>query len=183
MKTTIAQSNYASDLENDKLYYIHGGYSINKSTYGFGYAHANYGSSTKAKLYAGDGSSLDYYSADFSYKLADNLNISSEFIKSSAKKSNTGENLVLFHTIDAKNNIGAAWFRVEEQAAIQQSSQGNMTGQWGNAQGYGIFFNHQITDNVTVSLCDFKMRKLNTAPQSGMIGDQNTFRADVALKF
>lgn len=186
LNAVAAESNYAPGLENDKLYYIHGSLPVNRSTFGLGYARANYGAATANSQVEGAATGLNYYTGDFGYKLADDLFFHSEFIKSSAAANNKGVNLVLFHIIDAKNNGGIAWFRVEGQAAIQQQSQGNMTYQWGNAQGVGVFFNHKITKDTTFSVTDFKMKKiaeLSSTNPSGMPGDQNTLRVDLSYKF
>ncbi len=182
----LSQSNYESGLDNDKIYYIHGSIPVNRSTFGFGYAHASYGAETAAAKVENGDSGMNYYTADYSYKLTDNLFFHSEFIKSSASDNNKGINLVLFHKFDEKNNGGIAWFRVEGQAAIQQESQGNMTYQWGNAQGYGIFFNHKINKDMTLSFTDFEMKKIDEISAdnpSGMPGDQNTLRIDYSYKF
>ena len=190
VNAVIAESNYGSGLENDKIYYAHGSLPVNRSTFGLGYARANYGSATALGPVENNATGVNYYTGDFGYKLADDLFFHSEFIKSSAADNNKGINLVLFHIIDAKNNGGIAWFHVEGQAALQQESQGNMTYQWGNAQGAGFFFNHKITKDITFSVVDFKMKQiapLTFAPggknPSGMPGDQNTLRVDLAYKF
>jgi hypothetical protein len=186
LKTIIATTNYESGYNNDKLYYIHGGYNSNKSTYGFGYARVDYGTTTAAEyLYAADGNGLNYYTADFSYKLADNLHFSSEFIQSSAKEENHGINLVLFHIFNKNTNGGVAYFKVGEQANIQNAYEGGMTYQWGNAEGYGVFFNHKLSKNVTFNFADFQMSPINKAVsvKSGMRGEQNTLRIGATYNF
>lgn len=182
----MAQSNYTSGYDNDKLFYVHGSLPVNRSTFGLGFAHANYGADTAAAKVENGDSSMNYYTADFGYRLTDNLFFHSEFIRSSAADNNKGINLVLFHNFNARTNGGIAWFRVEGQAGIQQLSQGNMTYQWGNAQGYGFFFNHKITKDLTFSLTDFEMKqisRLSSDNPSGMPGDQNTLRIDLTYKF
>ena len=184
--TAIAKTHYDSNLNNDKLYYVHAGYNINKSTYGFGYAHANYGNSTANNyLRADDGTALNYYTADFSYQLTSNLHFSSEFIQSSAKEENHGLNLVLFHVFNKNTNGGITYFKVEEQANIQNGYEGGMTYQWGNAEGYGAFFNHKLSKNVTFNIADFQMSPINTslAVKSGMRGKQNTLRIGLTYNF
>ena len=183
----LAKSNYDSDYENDKIFYVHGSLPVNRSTYGLGYARVNYGDDTAAAKVEDGKTGMNYYTADFSYKLTDNTFFHSEFIKSSASDNNNGVNLVLFHIFDAKNNGGIAWFRVEGQAGIQQRTEGNMTYQWGNAQGYGVFFNHKINKDLTFSFTDFEMKQIDTLTfphnPSGMPGDQNTMRIDLTYKF
>lgn len=184
VNAVAAQSNYEPGYQNDKIYYVHGGYAVNKSKFGLGYARVNYGATTAAsRLISGDSPDMNYYTADFGYTLASNLFFSSEFIKSSASANNKGVNLVLFSPVDNKNGVGVAWFRDEEQASIQQADLGNMTFQWGNAQGYGVFWNHKFDKNLTFSFTDFKMTKINDAPVSGMTSDQNTLRAGVTYNF
>ncbi|KMO87925.1 hypothetical protein AB840_00660 [Megasphaera cerevisiae DSM 20462] len=186
VQSLIARSNYGSGLNNDNIYYMHGSLPVNRSTFGFGYARVNYGADTAASQVENKETGMNYYTGDFSYNLTNTLFFHSEFIKSSAADNNKGVNLVLFHNFDAKNNGGIAWFRVEGQAAIQQESQGNMTYQWGNAQGVGVFFNHKINKDTTVSITDFKMKQIKRLSEknpSGMPGDQNTLRIDLSYKF
>jgi len=187
LKTAIAKTNYDSGYDNDKLYYIHGGYNNHKSTYGFGYARADYGSTTAAShLYTTDGNALNYYTADFSYKLTDTLHFSSEFIQSSAKEENHGINLVLFHIFNKNTNGGIAYFKVEEQANIQNAYEGGLTYQWGNAEGYGVFFNHKLSKNITLNFADFQMSPINkssSSVKSGMRSEQNTLRAGATYNF
>ena len=184
LKTAIAKTNYQSGTENDNLYYIHGGYSADKSTYGFGYARANYGSTSAKK--AANNSGLNYYTADFSYKLTNDLHFSSEFTQSSAKEQNKGINLVLFHMFNKNTNGGVAYFKVEEQGNIQNANEGGMTYQWGNAEGYGVFFNHKLSKNVTFNLADFQMSPINrnlATHNSGMPETQNTLRIGATYNF
>ena len=184
LKTVIAQTNNKSGDDNDNLYYIHGGYSVDKSTYGFGYARADYGTTTANEyLYATDKNGLNYYTADFSYKLTNDLHFSSEFIQSSAKEHNHGLNLSLFHIFNKNTNGGVAYFKVEEQANIQNAYEGGMTYQWGNAEGYGVFFNHKLSNNVTLNIADFQMSPINTAVKSGMRQTQNTLRIGATYNF
>jgi len=186
IQTSIAKTNYDSGFDNDKIYYIHGGYSANKSQYGLGYARADYGNTTASTyLRSDDGTSLNYYTADFSYKLTDTLHFSSEFIQSSAKEENHGLNLVLFHIFDKKTNGGITYFKVGEQANIQNAYEGGMTYQWGNAEGYGVFFNHKLAKNLTFNIADFQMSPINrtTDVKSGMRGNQNTLRVGLTYNF
>lgn len=181
-----ARSNYGSGLDNDNIYYVHGSIPVNRSTFGFGYAHVDYGNDTAAQKVENAEKSMNYYTADYSYKITNNLFFHSEFIKSSADDNNSGVNLVLFHKFNDRTNGGIAAFRVEGQAAIQQESQGNMTYQWGNAKGIGIFVNHKLNKNTTLSVTDFKMKqltRLSSKNPSGMPGDQNTLRIDLSYKF
>jgi hypothetical protein len=87
-------------------------------------------------------------------------------------------NLVLFHIFNKNTNGGVSYFKVEEQANIQNAYLGSMTYQWGNAEGYGAFFNHNLAKNVTFNFADFQMSPINRAlsVQSGMRGEQNTLR-------
>lgn len=187
VQAIAAKSNYQTGISNDKIYYLHGSIPVNKSTFGLGFAHVDYGTDTAASQFSQSGiTGLNYYSFDYGYKLADDLFFNSEVSRSSAANYNKGINFTLFHIIDPKNNMGVSWYRVEEQADIKQNYGSDMTTQWANTQGISMFFNHKITKNITFSVYDCNMKTINhsiNTAKGGMPNNQNTFNVGLTYSF
>lgn len=188
LTAVIGKTNYQSGKDNDNLYALQGSYALNdKATVGAVFAQVNYGNSALAD--AEKNKNVNYYTLNTSYKLAPNLTFTAEYLKSDADRDNKGYVGAFSYKPNSKDAFTAAYWRVEDLAAIEDNNFGSMTTFWGNAKGYTLAWSHKVSQDVTFSIADHNFDSINSTSdgkgtQAGNPGQgRNTFRAGVTIAF
>lgn len=183
LTAVIGKTNYQEGKDNDNLYALQGSYAVNdKATVGAVFARADYGDDNPYVLKPGE--AVNYYGLNTSYKLTPKLSFTAEYIKSDADKDNKGYVGAFSYKPNSKDAFTAAYWRVEDQAAIEDSNLGSMTTFWGNAKGYTLAWSHKVSQDVTFSIADHNFDNINDKsngnnPEQG----RNTFRTGVTIAF
>lgn len=180
-----AKTDYGQGQDNDKFYAVQGNYDLSsKANIGAVYAHVSYGDATLA------GFNLPYSSANFygvngSYKFTDKWSASAEFVKSDGDDDNTGYITGVSYKMDAKNTVGAGYFRVEDQVGIVDNGLANMTtAPYNNARGFNVYWKNQINKYMALTVADFQYDKINENTYFGGAGsDRQRFTTTLAIVF
>lgn len=184
-QAVIAKTNYQG-IDNDKIYEIQGNYAINnKASVGAAYAAVQYGKDNPKIAADMKNNTINYYTLNTTYKLADNLSFTGEYLKSTASQDNQGYYAGLTYKPNKKDTIGAAYWRIEDQAAIIDANiWGSLTYFWGNAEGTTFSYQHKIKKDIILNVVDHNWDNINSAPKTTAGGRaRDSFRAGITVLF
>ena len=182
-KAIAAQTSYQLGNSNDKIFALQGNHAINDYfSMGAVVAAAKYSAGNLGYSPAADHDKT-YYAVNGAYKVNDRLNWGAEFAKSNADSLNKAYNIAANYQMDAKNSLWASWWRVEQNAAINNANWGSMTGFWADAHGTSIVWSHKMNKDVSMNIGNHNFKYMgNSGPTKGT-DYRNSFRTVVSVKF
>ncbi|MBU2700522.1 hypothetical protein Ga0466249_001614 [Sporomusaceae bacterium BoRhaA] len=178
-----AKTNYENGIDNDKFYVVQGSYAISPdNNIGAMFAHVSYGKDSVSRYSLKD---TNFYSVYGSHNLSDVINISEEYLKSSAPKDNQAIQINLSYKADKKNTLAAGYYYAEDQTAIADyHGYGMTTAPNNNTKGYIVSGNHKFDKNLSLSVGYLAYKKINdTSTAGGASTDRHRVFATAALTF
>jgi hypothetical protein len=123
-------------------------------------------------------SSTNYFAVDAAYTQG-KVTYSGEFAKSDADNDNKAYDLGVSYAFDNKNSVSVTHFKVEDNATINQTGFGSMTGFEDNGKGFYYSYSHKFTKDTSATLF-YRDYKDVTATETN---HNTSFRATVNYNF
>ncbi|MCE5284848.1 MAG: hypothetical protein LLG02_03220 [Pelosinus sp.] len=121
---------------------------------------------------------INYYAVDAAFTQG-KATYSAEYAKSNADSQNKAYDIGVSYAFDSKNSVSVTNFKVQDNATIDQTNYGSITGYEDNGKGFYYSYNHKFTKDTSATLFYRDYKDVDGANKN----HNTSFRATVNYNF